>query len=299
MAKIKWQQSEIDYVVANYSKFQAADIAAHLNRSEKSIYHIASRYKLSSRPNWSDDEIEYLKNNVRKVSYEQISSYLNRSLSSCYNKAYELKLTLPEDRSYMNVSPISEVENNYVMSHYMTKTDSEIASDLNISESKVVRIRRLNHIVKVGGKMLGKMTKPERLMSNILSDANVLFDFEPILFKQRPDFYLPNHRIVIEVNGDYWHGNPCLYETYDDIQQRHINRDIEKYDIYHQLGFLTLIVWEKDINSNLEIVKNKILEYLNSAVFGSNAIDYNWAKSVNSFEWFRENTEENQIHNSI
>ena len=59
MAKIKWQQSEIDYVVANYSKFQAVDIAAHLNESENLFIILF----LGTNCHWAsiDDEIEYLK----------------------------------------------------------------------------------------------------------------------------------------------------------------------------------------------------------------------------------------------
>ena len=26
------------------------------------------------------------------------------------------------------------------------------------------------------------------------------------------DFYLPKHNLIIEINGDFWHGNPELYK---------------------------------------------------------------------------------------
>lgn len=297
MAKIRWQKSEIDYVMENYLKFETADIAAHLNRSAKAVHHVACKLKLARLNTWSENDIAYLKDNARKITYEEIASHLGRSLGSCYNMAYKLKLTKPEDRSYLNLQrtiKVTESDVEYILSNYMKKTDHEIAEYLGITYSKVASIRKMNNITKIGGKTLGKMTNPERIMSSILTSFNILFDFEPIIFKQRPDFYLPNHRIIIEVNGDYWHGNPCIYTEFNDIQLRHMARDIDKMKVYKELGFLTLIVWEQDIVKNKDVVKDKILEYINSAVFSSNAIDNDWAKSVNSFEWFQENTEENQ-----
>ena len=54
-----------------------------------------------------------------------------------------------------------------------------------------------------------KMTKIEKYMYKILELSNVKFKFQqPIVCKngtKYPDFYLPNHKMIVECDGSYWH----------------------------------------------------------------------------------------------
>lgn len=89
------------------------------------------------------------------------------------------------------------------------------------------------------------------------------------------DFYLPRSNVVIEVDGDYWHGNPLIYENgpvnWTQRRAKAVDELKNRWAANH--GIRILRVWEHDINNNAqqvlewlkrelagEIKKNKLLE---------------------------------------
>jgi very-short-patch-repair endonuclease/transposase len=68
------------------------------------------------------------------------------------------------------------------------------------------------------------------------------------------DFYIPDHRLVIEVNGDYWHWNPVVYESQTPPQKikKNIRRDKAKIGYLSNRNYKILHLWEKDINTRLD-----------------------------------------------
>ena len=64
-------------------------------------------------------------------------------------------------------------------------------------------------------------------------------------------------KIIIEINGDYWHANPKKYNENDEIKFPHIGykkvKDIWELDkkyINHakKCGFTVFEIWESDMN---------------------------------------------------
>ena len=64
-------------------------------------------------------------------------------------------------------------------------------------------------------------TVPEKIILNLLAERQISFFFNvpfgdiPFTTQRenfRPDFILPDYRIIIDVNGYYWHGLPGHYE---------------------------------------------------------------------------------------
>lgn len=104
----------------------------------------------------------------------------------------------------------------------------------------------------------------ERITANILIDNNILFKREVYILakKYRCDFLLSNNKII-EVNGDYWHSNPNIYNINDlNIQQiTHLKRYKKKLQYYKENNYQLLEIWESEINNNIEQVKQKILNY--------------------------------------
>lgn len=83
------------------------------------------------------------------------------------------------------------------------------------------------------------------------------------------DFYLTDYNLLIELNGDYWHMNPTIYEE-DKIFMKGTTKQMLAKDVWlkdaskiqnaKNLGYDVLIIWEKDFDENIiiEIIKNKI-----------------------------------------
>lgn len=78
------------------------------------------------------------------------------------------------------------------------------------------------------------------------------------------DFLLHDERILIEVNGDYWHCNPKIYPNgpKNEIQKLKIEQDKLKKEFAESKGFTIVSIWENDIlrgdmNKLNEVLINK------------------------------------------
>ena len=66
------------------------------------------------------------------------------------------------------------------------------------------------------------------------------------------DFVIPDKRIVLEVNGDYWHGNPEVYPNLSERQEKQRERDMELKRLVEERGWRYVEIWEKDIKEGRE-----------------------------------------------
>lgn len=83
-----------------------------------------------------------------------------------------------------------------------------------------------------------------------------IYQFEAKDIGRFYDFYLPNSRILIEVDGDYYHSNPEKYSKDElNAMQKH-NQRVDEYKNKWALmrGIPLLRIWENDIRNNPEKV---------------------------------------------
>lgn len=72
------------------------------------------------------------------------------------------------------------------------------------------------------------------------------------------DFIIHEKRILIEVNGDYWHGNPNSFNIngsdgkrkLNDIQLKKMEKDKLKLEFATKHNFKIIYIWEEEINNN-------------------------------------------------
>lgn len=110
------------------------------------------------------------------------------------------------------------------------------------------------------------LNKPEKLVKQALIDRELDFEYSTILDKYQYDFGSQEYRILLEVQGDYWHVNPKLYSN-DDLtepQRKNLERDARKEQWAIDHDFLIYFIWEQDIlNGNFEVldqIQRKIYE---------------------------------------
>ncbi len=61
------------------------------------------------------------------------------------------------------------------------------------------------------------------------------------------DFYIPQSKILIEADGDYWHGNPSRYTTLSVVQQNRVYLDRSQDAYLKTCGFYEIRFWENEI----------------------------------------------------
>lgn len=94
------------------------------------------------------------------------------------------------------------------------------------------------------------------------------------------DFYIPELRFIIELNGDYWHCNPNNYKSEYVHELRHMTaNEIWEYDnnrnniIRNEMNYILEIVWESDIRSDRDGVIFNLVEKIKDLYVSKNKED--------------------------
>jgi hypothetical protein len=113
-----------------------------------------------------------------------------------------------------------------------------------------------------------KKTDIEILFEKILEELNIpfqckfrIYDKEKVNFWFREyDFLILNTNILIEVDGDYWHGNKNIFEELSDFQKSVQINDEIKENFANTKGYKVVRFWGSDVKNNNIEVKNKLKE---------------------------------------
>ncbi len=111
-----------------------------------------------------------------------------------------------------------------------------------------------------------RISSLERNFCKLLSELNIKYEQQFKLDGSYFDFYIQDNNLLIEINGDYWHGNPKVYKKtrVKFISKRiEIERQREKKKKSRKNGYKILFLWERDLKTKLEKkLSKKIKEYL-------------------------------------
>ena len=122
----------------------------------------------------------------------------------------------------------------------------------------------------------GKDTKPENLVCKYLFSHGFRYRRNDKRFPGTPDVVLPKYRVVIFVNGCFWHkhegcklfvwpkSNP---EFWKQKIEKNAERDRNNYARLVEQGWTVIIVWECALKpSKRENTLNKLVELINDPV---------------------------------
>jgi very-short-patch-repair endonuclease len=115
-----------------------------------------------------------------------------------------------------------------------------------------------------------KTSKLEITFINILTSIGLIEDVDFIHnhlisnIKTFFDFYIPSKKIIIEVDGDFYHCNPnTKYSTPSyEIQKKNKTNDKRKNTWCQNHGMILLRYWEKDINERPEWIISELKKEL-------------------------------------
>jgi G:T-mismatch repair DNA endonuclease (very short patch repair protein) len=124
---------------------------------------------------------------------------------------------------------------------------------------------------------MSSLTKPHLKVIKILNNADVDFGIEFKIDNPKRQYYaydiiLSGTNRIIEIYGDYWHGNPRLY-LHDDLILKGSSGEMMvsdkwKYDARKNKhakdnGYEILVIWEFDLNNEEELTAKRIIDYAN------------------------------------
>jgi very-short-patch-repair endonuclease len=111
-----------------------------------------------------------------------------------------------------------------------------------------------------------KINKLEKFVSYIL-DQNYIEYTNQFFIKTKEgicksyDFKIKNSNIILEIDGDYWHGGPSLNKHFYKLDEVKKN-DLIKDQLAKDNNFILLRFWESDIYNQPDIIINKIKELM-------------------------------------
>jgi very-short-patch-repair endonuclease len=123
------------------------------------------------------------------------------------------------------------------------------------SRNQITKIRYL-HAQAI--KMENKKTWPEQEFESILKELNIEYESQKILKGKIFDYYIPSTKTLVEVDGDYYHGNKEKYDTLNEMQKRNVKNDKWKDIIANGMGYKIFRVWESELKESRENVIKRI-----------------------------------------
>lgn len=107
-----------------------------------------------------------------------------------------------------------------------------------------------------------KMNKLEALVAEQLDMAGIPYYFQYFINEngvcKSYDFKIKDKPLIIEVDGDFWHGNPLKPNHYDKVNDIREN-DKLKDEMAHKQGIRVIRLWETDIKKDPSIILQHVI----------------------------------------
>lgn len=128
-----------------------------------------------------------------------------------------------------------------------------------LQTTHAARVREIRKKMK-GTQEFGTSKLEERFARDFLDKLglNYTYQYKAASIGRYFDFYLDDYRVLVEVDGDYYHSYGLLYEQMSPMQKRNKRVDEQK-NHWAKINAIPLIrIWEHDINEHPE----KVLKFL-------------------------------------
>lgn len=222
------------------------------SRSPKCIEFYQKRYPDKTIDECEEMRREHLRYTKSKITPEKISTRIEYWLSKGYS-GDEVILKLKDRQRTFSLQKCIE------------------------KYGKEEGIRRFEQRQEKWMKSLHKQLNTSKISQSILANGFIDGIMEKLggekeyqLGRYSFDYRLKN--ILIEINGDYWHCNPQLYDSgfVNKILKRTAaqiwSKDNKKLDFAKSKGYKCLVIWENDINRDKDSEIQKCINFINENV---------------------------------
>lgn len=207
--------------------------------------------------NYFDDwEMELIRTYYPSEGWEYISRKTGRGRDAIQNKAYAMGITLNNDIYKKRVHDAAKeymTENNPMFKQSVVDKVREYW-ETHPQEKEMVKQK-----VAKGSKKYqkGHPTKLEIRLQSFLDKLGI--EYEPYaIIKKNFVVDIRIGTLVIEADGDYWHGHPSR-EPLTKRQKKQQARDKARNKYLTKCGYTVVRIWESDMS--FEVVKNVLINH--------------------------------------
>ena len=210
---------------------------------------------INKNPMHRDDVKKKHDNIVKSKEYrDNMSKRLSGEKNGFYGKKHSEKtkeLIISANKDYWN--SMTEEERHIKSVQASNRERMKMKKDPVGYRKAHAKAARASHKSQFGNK---KMNNIEMEVYDYIISEGVDVKYSVILASYQFDFGIKDKRILIEVDGNYWHGNPKFYNKdgingkrkLNEIQLQKIERDKEKEEWAISRGFTLIRLWEDEIN---------------------------------------------------
>lgn len=194
---------------------------------------------------------------------------------------------------YGSTNPLGKDTTAY---HKRNETVQQKYGVANVFQSEQVKLKSVKTFQKKYGpgitspahidglRKFKRKTRIHNLVEDFLISQGIPFESEAFnrfnayseylgrMYSPQVDILIDSCKLVLEINGNYWHANPSLYKPGDLIclhAGKTPAKDIWDFDLartsqIQSFGYKVLILWEQDIKDNFETITNQILYEVNN-----------------------------------
>ena len=223
------------------------------NNSESSILISKEKYKKTCNKKYGVDNVS----KHHSIKEKKKSTFINNYGVDNIFKSEDFKKWILDNNFAWN--NLSDEENR---NRIKKQTESIKKYWMNLNDEQKSKIHNT-----------GGTSKLESKVSESLNYLSISYRTQFPLGGKLFDFILTDTKILIEVNGDYWHCNPSKYKgsqfinyPFGKIKAIDIwKKDYKKKQIAEKNGYQVLYIWEDEIKKSNDI-SNLIIEKLNLAI---------------------------------
>ena len=259
-------------------------VKASCERCRKEIEYSPSAY-LTSKDHYCSNEC-YWKDKPNKIKHGKESQFYNRIETQCTNCGKPIS-KIPF--SFKQKNSFGDNHNfcchqcywNYRRKYYVGEKSVNWQKEFTEEQRKKMSYTAVMNARKTKT----RDTKIQLCINEILDKNDIQYEREFFLGNyMQIDNYLSDYNLMIEIQGDYWHANPLLYNDHgrsiNNIQSKDIIQDKKKHTMAKNNGIEILYLWENDILHNIELCEKLILLYIKSNGNISNYNSFNWMLDI-------------------
>lgn len=246
---------------------QDKGLTAHLKKMHGVLFQDYVNNNLTIFPDYHKCECELCENVVsprRKACSRECDKAIRRTKVGDKAPHYDIKHS---EETISKISATRKLQGNFKKGFKFTEESKQKMSQ--------TRLDRGLGVGELNG-MYGKTHTPEsiekifkhrfknkleQLVCDTLDKHNIQYTFQYFLRDgstcKSYDFYIHNTNILLEIDGDYWHGKDTAknkFKGYLEVQEN----DKVKTELAETKGFKVIRFWESDININPDIIITKV-----------------------------------------
>ena len=143
------------------------------------------------------------------------------------------------------------------------KTWKETYTDEDIKRLTKIQREKIYRMLTEGGFSLSSKIEKE-FIEKCIKPLGIKFTTQHYIkdLHHYCDVYIPEKNVVIEFQGDYWHGNPKKYEKEElsEFQLEKVKKDEALREYCKNNEIILVEIWESDYNRDIDAVNKLLVE---------------------------------------